>query len=150
MLGRFSKTAEGQRAMLAQATNEEKVLKIGMKAVLSEVTAGTLGDEDETITLVGVAAALCERVRYEKAIATRWLTKNGHALEADDDEIGDDDDDDAGDEGGGANPPPAETADNTADAPGDDAPAEKAATTKAPRKRAAKKAPAPAADDNEK
>lgn len=143
MLGRFSKTAEGQRAMLAQATNEEKVLKIGMKAVLSEVTAGTLGDEDETITLVGVAAALCERVRYEKAIATRWLTKNGHALEADDDEIGGDDDDEAGDEGGGENPPPA---DNTADAPAaDDAPAEKAATTKAPRKRAAKKAPA--ADD---
>lgn len=144
MLGRFSKTAEGQRAMLAQATNEEKVLKIGMKAVLSEVTAGTLGDEDETITLVGVAAALCERVRYEKAIATRWLTKNGHALEADDDEIGDDDDDEAGDEGGGANPPPADnTADAPADAPAaDDAPAEKAATTKAPRKRAAKKAPA--------
>lgn len=144
MLGRFSKTAEGQRAMLAQATNEEKVLKIGMKAVLSEVTAGTLGDEDETITLVGVAAALCERVRYEKAIATRWLTKNGHALEADDDEIGDDDDDESGDEGGGANPPPADnTADAPADAPAaDDAPAEKAATTKAPRKRAAKKAPA--------
>ena len=138
MLGKFSKTAEGQRELIAAVTVEETVLKLGMRAVLAEVTEGRIDDEDEQIKLIGVASALVERVKYERAVAERWLTKNGHALT---DDEGEADAGDAGDEtdaGAGDSPPPADNADNADDEGAVEM--EKAATSKPARKRATKPA----------
>lgn len=125
MLGRFAKTADGQRELMAAAKVEEQVLKIGMRAVLAEVTEGRIEDEDEAIRLVSVASAFVERVKYEAAVAERWLTKNGHELTDEADETADGGDADAG-ETAGDNPPPADEVE------------EKAATTSRRKKPAAK------------
>ena len=131
MLGKFSKTAKGQRELIAAVTVEETVLKFGMRAVLAEITAGRIEDEDEAIKLFGVASALVERVKYERAVAERWLKKNGHAL-TDEGDADAGDAGDADDAGAGDSPPPADNADEGA--------MEKAATSKPARKRATKPA----------
>ena len=145
MLKRYANTKEAQQNKLADVTNELKVAKLGMKAVLSEIQAERL-DEDEGLTLIGIASSFVERIKWEQGVSTRWLEKRGFPLTKDgevDDGAGDGppaDDNADGETGAGDNPPPAvvETADEEV------VKAAKPATAKKPttRKRTPKKATA--------
>ena len=106
MLKRYANTKEAQQTKVADVTNELIVAKLGMKAVLAEIQAERF-DEDEGLTLIGIASSFVERIKWEKGVAERWLTKRGHALTAEEEE-----------EAGAGDGPPADP--NPADADGSD------------------------------